>query len=295
VAKERRSLLERQLALQSQMNEPEAQLIPDVPAVEGPSQGPPGSASLSALQAYLAQLLTRYTSEHPEVVATQKRIARLEMEMSAAAAIDAPLAALEPKAPPVATATSTDFLFSDMTAQIAAVDRDIANLEARYDQIRGQIGIYQTRVEKIPEVEQELQSLERDYDLISKYYSELLSRKLEAETAGAVERRWQEEQFKILDPAQVPENAEFPKPSVFLLVGTLVGLGAGLAAAFLVEVADPTVKNLRELEALLPYPVLLTLPRMKEPRKRSRRRADSPIPPSSPSKGADEDELSAAS
>jgi polysaccharide chain length determinant protein (PEP-CTERM system associated) len=296
VAKERRSLLERQLALQSQMNEPEAQLIPDVPAVEGPSQGPPGSASLSALQAYLAQLLTRYTSEHPEVVATQKRIARLEMEMSAAAAIDAPLAALEPKAPPVATATSTDFLFSDMTAQIAAVDRDIANLEARYDQIRGQIGIYQTRVEKIPEVEQELQSLERDYDLISKYYSELLSRKLEAETAGAVERRWQEEQFKILDPAQVPENAEFPKPSVFLLVGTLVGLGAGLAAAFLVEVADPTVKNLRELEALLPYPVLLTLPRMKEPRKRSRRRADSPIPPSSPpSKDADEDELSAAS
>ena len=284
VTKERRSLLERQLALQSQMNEPEAQLIPDLPA-EGSAQGPPGAASLSALQAYLAQLLTRYTAEHPEVMATRKRIARLESEMAAASGSDA-----------TAAGTSTDFLVSDMTAQIAAVDRDIANLEDRYNQIRSQIGVYQTRVEKIPEVEQELQTLERDYELMSKYYSELLSRKLEAETAGAVEKRWQEEQFKILDPAQVPENAQFPKPSVFLLVGTLIGLGAGLAAAFLIEVADPTVKNLRELEALLPYPVLLTLPRMKEPRKRFRRRADSPIPPSSPpSTEKDENELQAAS
>jgi polysaccharide chain length determinant protein (PEP-CTERM system associated) len=301
VAKERRSLLERQLALQSQMNEPEAQLIPDLPA-EGSAQGPPDAASLPALQAYLAQLLTRSTAEHPEVMATRKRIARLESEMSAAAATAAaeappvaPEAEAAPEGPPTAT-SSTDFLVSDMTAQIAAVDRDIANLEGRYDQIRSQIGVYQTRVEKIPEVEQELQSLERDYELISKYYSELLSRKLEAETAGAVEKRWQEEQFKILDPAQVPENAAFPNPSVFLLVGTLIGLGVGLAAAFLVEVADPTVKNLRELEALLPYPVLLTLPRMKGQRKRFRRRGDSPIPPSSPpSKDADADELQAAS
>ncbi len=298
VAKERRSLLERQLALQSQMNEPEAQLIPDAPAAAGSPAGPPGASSLAVLRAYLAQLLTRYKPEHPEVVATEKRIARLEDEMAAAAAAEPPAPAPESK--PVeeapAPAPSADFLVSDMTAQIASVDRDIANLEDRYEQIRSQIGVYQTRVEKIPEVEQELQSLERDYDMISKYYSELLSRKLEAETAGAVEKRWQEEQFKILDPAQVPENAEFPKPSVFLLVGTLLGFGAGLAAAFLVEVADPTVKNLRELEALLPYPVLLTLPRLKEPRSRFRRRADSPIPPSSlPPSDADADELQAAS
>ncbi len=297
VAKERRSLLERQLALQSQMNEPEAQLIPDGTAAAGPSAGPPGAASLASLRAYLAQLLTRYRPEHPEVVATEKRIARLEDEMSAAAALEPPAPAPEPEAAPIeeatASAPSTDFIVSDVTAQIASVDRDIANLEDRYGQISSQIGVYQARVEKIPEVEQELQSLERDYDLISRYYSELLSRKLEAETAGAVEKRWQEEQFKILDPAQVPENAEFPKPSVFLLVGTLIGFGAGLAAAFLVEVADPTVKNLRELEALLPYPVLLTLPRLKEPR-RFRRRADSPIPPSSPPP-SDADELQAAS
>ncbi len=174
------------------------------------------------------------------------------------------------------------------------MDRDIQSLEERYEQIRGQIGVYQNRVEKIPEVEQKLQSLERDYALRSRYYSELLSRKLEAETAGAVEQKWQEDQFKILDPAQIPDKPESPKPTLFLMLGTLVGLGAGLAVAFLVEVADPTVKNLRELEALLPYPVLLTLPQLKAPRKRFRRWG-APIPPSPTSQATDEEQLPAAS
>jgi uncharacterized protein involved in exopolysaccharide biosynthesis len=117
------------------------------------------------------------------------------------------------------TVSSGESGLSDMPAQLAGLNRDIENLEARHEQLRAEIGNYQTRVEKIPEVEQELQSLERDYELISKYYSELLSRKLEAETAGAVERRWQEEQFKILDPAQIPEKPSSPKPPVFLMLG----------------------------------------------------------------------------
>jgi polysaccharide chain length determinant protein (PEP-CTERM system associated) len=295
MANERRSLLERQLAMQSEMSESEAQLVPAVPTATAElDSASPGGASLPALKGYLAQLLTRYKEEHPEVVATKTRIARLEAEEAASAASAPPAEEVAPPAEDAASAGVSDFLLSDLTAQVAAVDRDVQALEARYDQIGKQIEVYQTRVEKIPEVEQELQSLERDYSLISRYYSELLSRKLEAETAGAVERKWQEEQFKVLDPAQVPQKPVSPKPMVFLLLGILVGLGAGVGAAFLAEIADPTVKNLRELEALLPYPVLLTLPRLKEPRRRFRRRRSSPIPPS-PTPQTDEEELQAAS
>jgi polysaccharide chain length determinant protein (PEP-CTERM system associated) len=295
VAKERRSLLDRQVTIQSQMSEPEAQLVPAVPVATEGSSPQPGGNSLAGLKAYLEQLLTRYKAEHPEVVATQKRIARLEAE--AAAAGNANPAPTEATAPPPkpAPAPAEDLQASDLKAQVAAVDRDIEALQARYEQIASNIGVYQTRVEKIPEVEQELQSLERDYELISRYYAELLNRKLEAETAGAVERKWQEEQFKILDPAQVPEKPESPKPSLFLMLGTLIGLGAGIGVAFLLEILDPTVKNMRELEAILPYPVLLTLPRLKEPRRPFRKRSRSPIPPSPTSQATDEEELQAAS
>jgi polysaccharide chain length determinant protein (PEP-CTERM system associated) len=297
VAKERKDLFERQIALQSQMGEPEAQLVPDAPSSGAPAPGPQSPDSLAGLKAYLDQLLTRYTAEHPEVMATQKRIARLESELQARQAVEAILAPVELGADDIAPTmiASNDNVVSELPAQLAALDRDIQTLEARHEQLRADIGNYQGRVEKIPEVEQELESLERDYDLIGKYYSELLSRKLEAETAGAVERRWQEEQFKILDPAQIPEKPESPKPPIFLMFGTLIGLGAGLALAILLEVADPTVKNIREMEALLPYPVLLTLPRLKEPKRRFQRRKARPIPPSPPSTKDDEAELQAAS
>ena len=95
------------------------------------------------------------------------------------------------------------------------------------------------------------------------YYAQLRSRKLEAQTAGDVEQRWDEDQFRILDPAQLPEKVSYPDPSLFLLVGTGAGLGAGLGLGFLLEVLDSSVKSQRQLEVLLPYPVVLTLPLMK--------------------------------
>lgn len=300
-AKDRKGLLERQLSLQMQMDEPEAQLIPDLPADGAPAEAAPPANSLPALRAYLAALRTRYTEEHPEVAATKARIARLEREQAEAA----PEPETPPEEPAVAEATppageaeaegegeppkaaSADFLASDLRAQIAAVNRDIELLEARQQEIQAGIARYQGRVERIPEVEQELQSLERDYSLISKYYSELLSRKLEAETAGDVERKWKEDQFKILDPAQVPDKPSFPNRLLFLVIGTLVGLGAGIGLAFGLEVLDPAVKNTRELENLLPYPVLLTLPQVKTPRRGRRHRSAEPTPPTPPAGDGD--------
>jgi polysaccharide chain length determinant protein (PEP-CTERM system associated) len=283
-AKDRKSLLDRQLSLQSQMNEPEARLIPDVPlsGVTSDSGAPAPNGSLAELKAYLAQLETRYTAQHPEVVATRARIERLEREQAQAKEASAPPpdASADPQPAPAPAPAPTDFLVSDLKAQIAAVDRDIQQLEDRQKELQSGIGQYQGRVEKIPEVEQELQSLERDYDLIGKYYSELQKRKLEAETADAVERKWKEDTFRVLDPAQVPDKPEFPKPVLFLLIGTMVGIGAGLALAFLFEVMDPAVKNMRELESLLPYPVLLTLPQVRVKTGLLRRRREPTPPPS---------------
>ena len=87
-AKDRRGLLERQLALQAQMNEPEAQLIPEILVNSASSSGPAAAGSLPALKDYLARLRTRYTDNHPEVQATRTRIARMEAAMAAGAVSD---------------------------------------------------------------------------------------------------------------------------------------------------------------------------------------------------------------
>ena len=282
---ERRTLIGRQLTLQTQMNEPEAQLVPAIPS--GGIQTSTEPSNLIQLKQYLANLRTRYTEEHPEVQTTLVRIARLEREQALASQPQAPDIFSGTEPPPVdrdggdgaepplqaPNTFSTDIMVTDLRAQLAAANQDIRAMQTANSEIQRKIADYQTRVERIPVVEQELQSLERDYNLISRYYSELLSRKLEAETAGAVEREWQE-QFSIIDPAQVPESAASPNASFFLLAGTAIGLGAGLVGAFLLEVADPSVKSLRELESLLPYPVLLTVPEMKVPHRNRKDRRE---------------------
>ena len=132
--------------------------------------------------------------------------------------------------------------------------------------------------------------------VINNNYTQLRSRKLEAETADDVKKRWNQEQFKILDPAQVPEKASYPNPMLFLLIGTALGLGAGLALSFLLEILDASVKSRRQLEALIPYPIVLTLPKLKTPKKPRRGKDAAPSPPTRPKTSKTEaEELSAAS
>ena len=293
-AKDRKSLLERQRALQAQMNEPEAQLIPDLSGPLSSDATSAGPSTLAQLSAYLDQLRTRYTEEHPEVRTVLARIARLERQQ---AANPEPVEAPSPEQPVESASTiSEDIMLADLTAQIAFVRRDIEELDSRADLVRQDIARYQARVEKIPEVQNELQALEREYGLISQYYSQLRGRKLQAATADDVEKRWNQEQFKILDPAQVPEKASYPNPMLFLLIGTALGLGAGLALSFLLEILDASVKSRRQLEALVPYPIVLTLPKLKTPKKPRRRKDAEPAPPTPPKTStADAEELSAAS
>jgi capsular polysaccharide biosynthesis protein len=48
-----------------------------------------------------------------------------------------------------------------------------------------------------------------------------------------------------------------------VLVGVLAGLGLGLVVAFALEFIDPSIKTVADLEDVVPFPVLATLPHVK--------------------------------
>ncbi len=144
----------------------------------------------------------------------------------------------------------------------------IAKLESEIQQADDQIKYYQKMVEETPNREQELLSLNRDYENIKESYNSILSRKLESDIAVNMEKKQKGEQFRILDSAKVPMRPSEPdmKKLFIMVIGAGIGLGAGLI--FLFEYLDTSFRKPEDLEAYLEVPILCTVPRLIHDRER---------------------------
>jgi polysaccharide chain length determinant protein (PEP-CTERM system associated) len=216
-----------------------------------PAAGAAAPDELALLRDQLAQLRNRYTDQHPDVESLRSRIARAEARLAesrAASPIEG--SALTGWSAPASVATE----------QLRATTQDVAKLEARQADLERRVEAIRTRVEETPRTEQELANLTRDYEKLSDNYTALLSKQLEAQMAGRLERRWKGERFRVLDPAHLPEKPDSPRTLRILGLGLALGLLLGLAAALAAELLDPTVKDAEQLQSLLPYPVLARIP-----------------------------------
>ncbi|HUK34436.1 MAG TPA: hypothetical protein VLV86_11020, partial [Vicinamibacterales bacterium] len=66
------------------------------------------------------------------------------------------------------------------------------------------------------------------YEVLKDSYRALLQKQLDARVGANLERRQIGEQFKILDPARLPETPVGPSKTAIDVAGALVGLGLGL-------------------------------------------------------------------
>jgi polysaccharide chain length determinant protein (PEP-CTERM system associated) len=219
--------------------------------------------SLSVLRAQLTQLLTRYTPEHPDVRALQARIKALEGAAQAAAEGDS-----EDSPPP-------DPIAAQARLRVLEARREVDSLRRRLGEVEQRITLFQARVEAAPRREQEILSLTRDYEKLKENYSSLLSKKLDAEMSAKAEQYSKGQQFRIIDPAFMPEQPSFPNRGLFALAGALCGLLLGFGLAVVADFLDPSIKDVEELRMALPYPVLAVIPYVK-PRDQRRLAAVSP-------------------
>jgi len=200
-----------------------------------------------ALQRELAAARGMYTDKHPEIQRLEEELANARRE-----------AANERQRP---EADRLAQLQSDPAYRQLTADREMARLRIREIQrsgtdIQHQIGQYQARVEAAPMVEQQLATLQRDYDLEKEQYSQL-SGKLHASTiAENVERNRSGEQFTILYPASFPGEPIKPVPWRVMLIALAGGFCLGAALALGREYVDRSVHDVHELKAEFELPVL---------------------------------------
>lgn len=201
-----------------------------------------GSREVAQVRSELAALRTRYTDQHPDVQALSQRLRELEAAEAAVPVVD-----------PEGTS---------LRAQLKRTELEVDGLLTRRARIDQDIGRIQGRVDLAPRTEQDLGTLTRDLSQMRESYLALLKKRTDAQMAEQMERRWQGERFKVLDPAIVPEDSYFPNRLLFALGGLLGGLALGLATAFGREWLDHSIKSSEDLGETLALPLLAAIPRI---------------------------------
>jgi polysaccharide chain length determinant protein (PEP-CTERM system associated) len=224
-------------------------------AADVPPPGPaaPEASELEDLNRRLAELRSRYTDAHPDVETLISRRARLQARLAEARRAEDP--------GPARAASDGGAVARE---QLERASLEVRKLEERQRDLQARVAVVRANVEETPRTEQELATLTRDYEKLNDNYTTLLSKQLEAQMSGRLEQRWKGDRFRMLDPASLPERPVFPKPALFLAMGAVLGLCAGLGLSLAAEYMDPTVKDSDVLQAVQGYPVLAVIPHLPE-------------------------------
>ena len=195
-------------------------------------------ARIVALQRELAAARLTYTERHPEVVRLQDELATAKAE----AARDQQ----RPASDRVAQ-LKTEPAYRQLVGDREAGRLRLREFERTDADLRRQIALYQSRVESAPMVEQELASVQRDYDLEKQQYTELSAKLAAAGIAENVERARTGEQFSVLYPASYPSEPTKPVPLRVMLFSIVAGICAGGALMIGREYFDRSIHDVREL------------------------------------------------
>jgi len=224
---------------------------------------------LRNLKRDLAIAQSRYKETHPDVIDLKKKIADLEpkikelMEKTNAGGVS------EQILPPPTLDPETQRLLTQYNGQYHAAVLEAKRLREEEKELKQQVSFYQRRIEETPRREQELTLLTRDYDLLKNNYQSLLDKKIQAQMSENLERKQQGEQFKILDPARLPEKPIKPDRNKILLMGAFIGLAMGLGLTWFRESMDQSFHAVSEVEDYLEIPVLAMIPNLREEEKKA--------------------------
>src|SRR5579862_757427 len=226
---------------------------------------------LAALQTQLATLQSRYTDDYPDVIKIKNDISALKRQ----------LATSDPHKPNADASKTKNTLepsqIAQLRAQVHNLDQVIAEKAREQEQIKQQIKLYQERVQSSPAVEQQFKELTRGYQTALDSYNELQKKRDESAMAAELERKQQGEQFRVLDPANLPDKPSFPNRLLFAAGGLGGGLALGLGIAFLLEMKDSSLKTERDVEFALRLPVLAMIPEIQATPAESVTRKEEPV------------------
>jgi hypothetical protein len=212
-----------------------------------PDASNPDKDRLRELRVKLVNLESRFTDEYPDVKKTKLEIAELEKKLknSGQNSVDS-----KPDNPAYVTLSAQ---LSGVRSEVESVRRQISGFEAKRDD-------YYRRMSRAPKVEEGYRMLMSQRNSLQAKYEDIKKKSMEARTASGLEKGQMGERFTLIDAARLPEKPIFPNIPAFLLIGLVLGIGAGVGSAALKEFSDQSVRTAGALSSAVGLPVLAVIP-----------------------------------
>ena len=209
----------------------------------------PGSVDQEKeLRVKLKALQTQYSDAHPDVIKTKSEIAKLEKRLSVKGGID--VVGQKPDNP----------VYVTLSAQLVATQSDIASIKRQLQILANKRENYRRRVQSTPTVEEGYKNLVVVRNNLQLKYDDLSKKFMESRVAGGLEKGRMGERFSLLDPASLPETPVRPKRPMIIIIGFLLGIGAGVGTAAVQEFSDHSARRSEDITEVFPFPVLAEIP-----------------------------------
>lgn len=232
-----RSLKERKSYYQSQL---------DIMPTDADNQD---KTLLRELKTKLVQLESRYSNKYPEVIKTRTEIARLEARIGNTE-----------KAGSSGMQKSDNPAYVTLASQLAGVQSEIDSVRRQIDDLNRKKEDYRRRIENSPKVDETYKRLLSERNNTQVKYDDLIRKALEAKISHGLEREQMGERFNLIEPAKLPEKPVKPNIPAILLIGLVLGIGAGVGVASIREALDQSVRSAKFLATETSLPVLVSIP-----------------------------------
>lgn len=209
--------------------------------------------SIFDLERRYTAVLVENTEQHPDAIYLRREIARAKAEMERE--LDEDNTGAELMADPA---------YARLTTQLEAAQNKEVYLRESMRKLKLDLEEQELRIAKSPDVEQRYVDLQRDLANLEAKYQELRNKQIEAQISQNLEEEQKGERFTLLEAAVVPIKPESPNRPLIALGGTAFALITGIGLMVLRELLAPGIRGQATYTKLLGAEPLLTIPRFED-------------------------------
>jgi uncharacterized protein involved in exopolysaccharide biosynthesis len=140
------------------------------------------------------------------------------------------------------------------------LDQVIKDNATEQERIQKEVRNYEARLHLSPTIEEQLKGINQDYQSALITYNDLVSKMSQSEIATRMELQQQNEQYRVVDPPNLPQKPSYPKRWMFALGGLGGGLLLGLGLALLLEALDKSIRTEHDVHYYLNLRALAMIP-----------------------------------